>query len=836
MTVFLKANHTVPLVNIFLCVRSGSAQEAELAGSGVSHLIEHMVFKGTATRGAGEIFREIESYGATINAFTSYDYTGYTITVPREHTPAALAVLADMLINAAFAPEELVKEKEVVLKEIKMNRDDPERYVNRLLWEMAYTTHPYRLPILGEEQAFAALDRAAIINFYQNAYVPEKMVLSIVGDIDTDQCLPLVREIWGGFSRASAPASAIAVEPEQTTLRTTEVEFTASLTYLTLGYHSVAITDEDLFALDVAATILGAGESSRLYNLLYRQKELVYSIGALNYTPRFSGLFIISALLEESHREEAVALIFDQIAQLQNSLVSADEVEAAKNKIVSDILFSLQTLSDQAQDLALNEVLTNNVRFTETYLENIERVGPEDVQRVAQKYLQQSRLTIAALKPLAKAKSPAERPIRKKFILGLEQLSANEEHNDVKRFTLDNGITLLVSENKDTPLATICAVFQGGLRAEDEKTNGISNLMVKLLDKGTKTRDAEEIARQIESKGAHLSAYSGYNSFLITLDLLSRDLDQMLPLLAQLILNPIFPQHELDRQKEQNLAQIKAQEDNLFESGNLTLKQALFQKHPYRFQPLGNKKSLKRLTRSDISAFYQKYCVGKNMVLAIFGDVNTDTVVAQAREYFATLPAGEKALIFAPKEEKRAVRTATVLMPKQQSLVLMGFPGTTVYSDDKFALEIICQILSQSSGRLFNQIREQNAQAYTLGAHQVTGLDPGSIVIYVATTQENVPTVTETLRAQLAQLAAAPLSAAELAQAKRALVSEKLIGRQTNTARALEGALDELYSLGYDYYRSYAEHINAVDAQTVQRCATTYFDFKNYALVTVGPK
>ncbi|NQS99928.1 MAG: insulinase family protein, partial [Candidatus Omnitrophica bacterium] len=840
MVVLLKENHDLPLVSFFLCLGSGSAQEGKLAGSGISHFIEHMVFKGTKTRPPGQVFKEIESYGGRINAATSYDYTNYKITVPSEFALEALEVLADMLINPIFAEEELEKERKVVLREIGMNHDDPQRYVSRLLWQCAYSSHPYKYPILGQEDLFTGLTRKDLVEFHRLHYAPSNMVLSVTGDINKEKTINSIKELFRGFKQPPTKEAVTAIaEPKQQQLREKEEKFTSGLTYLLLGFHSVALTDPDLFALDILATLLGEGESSRLYQSICNKKRLAFSIEAMNYTPRDPGLFIIAAFLEQRHRRAALASILKQIEKIKKKGISNQELECAKNKIISDIIFHNQTLAGQAQDLGLNQALTADFRFTEIYLQKINEVEASQVLKVAKEYLTEDNLNIVSLIPQDPV-SPNEQPrgsLNGNLNIGIENLNgAGLETAEVKKHTLDNGLTLLIKEKHDLPLVSIKATFKGGLRAETEDMNGISNLLAKMLDKGTKSKNASKIAGLIESKGSRIHSFSGNNSFGLGLDLLSKDLDQILALTADLIINSRFPQRELKREKEKNLAKLKSINDNIFQTAIELLKKSLFQKHPYRFLNLGSELSLKKIRRSDLTDFYQRFCVGENMVLAVFGDVDPQQVLVKVKTLFAQLPAGRKALISPVAEpEAMSVKTSTEQLLKEQSLICIGFPGTTVFNQDRYAIEMICRILSQPSGRLFSQIRESSGLAYTLGAYSVVGLDPGYIVIYVATSGENVETVKSQIWQQLELLKKVPLDQQQLSQAKRVLLADELISRQTNAYLCMQSALDELYGLGHNYHLNYPEQIDKLSAQDITRSANQYFDLGNYAIVVVNP-
>jgi zinc protease len=856
MTVLLKENHNLPLVNITLYVGMGSGREGKFSGSGISHFTEHMVFNGTRIRGAGDVFKEIESYGGSINAFTSFDTTGYKITLPEEFIFPALKILADMVMNAAFDVQQLEKEKQVVLKEIKLNYDNPQKYASRLLWEKAYSTHPYRYPVIGREESFEKLTRDDLVEFHQTAYVPNNMVLAVVGDIEEEKALTFVRNIFGDFKSKEIPPLKNTPEPQQKQLREHQEEFTSALTYLYLGFHSVDLTHRDCYALDVLGTILGEGDSSRLYELICSRKNLAYSIDAINYTPREPGLFLISCLLDERQRKKVLALIFKEIELVKNRRVSEAELESAKNKIVSDILFSTQTIEAQAREMVVNKIITGNIRFTERYIRRIEAVTFEDILRVAKKYLNKENLSIVALTPRDKRRlsrgeernislafdpsaglsgqsfvnhAVAERPLLGSGING-------ELSGEIKKYVLDNGLTVLVRENRDLPLISMKAVFKGGLRAETKGTNGLCNLTAHMLGKATKTKNAEEIADLIESKGARLGAFSGNNSFGLSLDLVSRDFDRMMLLFSELIIKARFPQKEFTRQKKENLAALQAQEDDIFQSGGRFLKSTLFERHPYAFDKIGSEKSLRQIRVRDLAGFYRKFCVAKNMVLVIFGDVSEKEAVAKAKKYFADLNSGASPVLKPAKEPaEKHVRTEHKFLNKKQSLLLMGFYGTTVFSEDRFILEAICQLLSQGSGKLFTQIREKAGLAYTLGAYSVVGLDPGYIVIYVATTDENVGRARETILKQLELLKREPLTEEEMSQIKRSLIGSTLISRQTNSACAMESSLDELYGLGYDYYLEYAGRINSLTPADIQRCAGQYFDLNNYSVIVVGP-
>ena len=215
LIVIIKEDHSSPLVAVEARVRVGSANEGEFAGSGVSHFVEHMLFKGTASRRVGEIEKEIKSYGGTISGFTSYDYSGYQFVVLKEYFVNTLDILKDALFNSSLDPKELERERDVILKEIRLNRDEPTRRLSRLLWSTTYRTHPYRHPIIGYQDLFSKLTRQDLLTYYKKMYIPNNMIVTVVGDIDTEAAYAHVVEAFGGVKRGTPPATARPIEKRQ---------------------------------------------------------------------------------------------------------------------------------------------------------------------------------------------------------------------------------------------------------------------------------------------------------------------------------------------------------------------------------------------------------------------------------------------------------------------------------------------------------------------------------------------------------------------------------------------------------------------------------------------
>ncbi len=825
MTVILEEIHTAPVVAWQAWVKAGSITEGEYSGSGVSHYIEHMLFKGTKKRGVGEIDREIRGLGGTINAYTSFDRTVYHLVVPSEHLVTALDILADAVMNPAFNPEELKKEREVILREIDMGKDDPDRFLSRLFWSTVYHEHPYRYPVIGYRTLFEGLTREDLLAYYHRMYHPNNMILVGVGDFDSQAALAQIKETFADFERGSLSPVYIPAEPEQLGLRKVEKEFEVKQIYLLMGFRTVSIQNKDMYPLDVLAIILGQGRSSRLFRKIREEKGLVNAISSWSYTPRYAGIFGIRATLDEANKNRAIEEILKELDQFKVELVSEEELEKAKRKVVSEHIFSQETMEDRATDLALNELVVGDVNFSENYVRQIQKVNREEIRRVANKYFRRDNLTITLLKPVVKKVAA-----KTKISVKTPPL--------INKYEMPNGMTLLVRENHTLPTVFMQAVFKGGLRFEDQDNNGICNFVRSMLLKGTKTKTAQGIAQKIESLGGSIDTYGGNNSFGCSVSVLKEDFDTGLEILADVIMNSTFPSQEIERERRIILAQIKTQEDDIFNAAFKLFKETLFTRHPFKFQRIGTAQSIAKLTRADLLKYHDEFYVPNNTVLTVYGDVKASEVIKKVEKAFSNFEPRPLPLIQIPQEpQPTQVRAATKYMEKKQAVIMIGFQGIDVKSKDRYTFEFMTSVLSGGGSRLYQSLREQLGLAYSVGSFSFIGLeDPGAYIFYVATAPEKIETAKDGLLEEIKNLITTDVPEEELDRAKKDLIGTETIRLETNQALALQSALDELYGLGYQNFEQYASGINRITKEDIKRVAAKYFDLGSYTMVVVGPK
>jgi zinc protease len=823
LTVIVREDHSAPVVSAQVWCRAGSIHEDRWLGAGLSHVLEHMLFKGTATRGVAGIAQEVEANGGYINAYTTHDRTVYHIDIPSKNWRTAVDILADCMMNATIPEAELLKEKQVIHREMAMNQDDPGRRIHWTLWQTAYTTHPYRYPVIGYPDIYDRTTRDDVVAYYKKNYVPNNLTFVVVGAVNAAEVIATIRDLTKNFRMNAVAPVAIPAEPPQLSRRERHETAPLQISHLRLAWHIPSLTDPDTPALDVLGIILGSGNSSRLYRQVQQKQGLVTSISAGAYTPSDPGLFLVAATSEPGNRSAATDAILEEIKQLATNKITDAECRKAVKKSLTAHYDNLKTMENQAGDLAYSDLLVGDPGYSEKYLKDLRRVTPADLQRVAAKYLTDNNLTIVTLSPPAgTAKETQTTAVAPAGI-------------QIQKFTLPNGLRLLVREDTKLPLVDVKAMFRGGLLAETDANNGITKLMSELLDKGTATRTAEQIADAIESVGGSLGTEAGNNSFNVSARAMSDDLDLVLDILADVVLHPTFPEDKLVRAREEQLAALKAEHDELFGVGRDAMRQAMFAGHPYRFNILGSPETLHKLTRADLIAFHKQSLVPSNIVVAVFGNVHAEDVRKKIETRFGKMPAAKSPLPALAADRLAGNLRKTLTMDREQSLLLIGYSGTDIFNTNRFALALLHEACSGQGSRLFLRLRDELGLCYYCGASQLVGVNPGYFLFYVGTTPQKVALCEKEIFAEIAKMENNGLTAEELERAKNSIIGQRLVKMQDNAELAAMSGLDELFGLGYDFYKTMDDKYRAVTLDDIKRILNIYFTGKPHAVISVGP-
>lgn len=846
LRVIIQEDHFAPVVAIQMWVKAGSADETpDVAGA--AHVHEHMIFKGTQRRPVGAIAAEVESSGGQINAFTSSDHTVYHLILASRYFATGLDIIADALQNTTFDPHELSKELNVVMEEWKRGEDSPTTRAATELFRQAYTTHPYGRPVIGFRETIEALNRERVVNFYQRWYHPNNMTLVIVGDLDCETARQEVLRLFASRPATPLPFRPRTPEPPQNAFRMSVLDMNVEEFYLYLSFPLPPADHKDVFALDLLSYILGGGESSHLVQGVQVEQELVNWISAHAYTPQDPGLFIVTAALERDKIRPALEEILSLVFRCKHDQVSPAELARARTNLESDFIYRRETVQGQSRQLGYFLTVFDDVDYERRYLDGLAQVTRQDIQNVAQRYLRPEALTLVFLGDTKETSLPTaaevqelchrlDRPETVPVVVRSQTAIAQKRNSHVSLTTLDNGVRILVKEHHVVPVMALQAVMLGGLLFENDNNNGITNFLAGLLNRGSDRFSRLELTEAIESLAGSLRGFSGRNSIGLSGAFLTASrTDNAIDLFLDTLLHPTFPLEEVEKRRREILLAIKNREDELAQIAFDLFYATLFTSHPYRLSILGTEESLHTFAREALVAYYQTLLNPQQLVISVVGDVDTDIIVTQLRRALEPLPVGTHPKLPPPSEPwvgtGRHVRKE---VEKQQSHIVLGFRGVSLSHPDRYPLKVLDAVLSRQGGRLFYEVREQRALAYSVTAFSMEGVAPGVFGIYLGTDPSKVDEATMAARMELARLRTDLISTQELDQAKKYITGSYEISLQSNNSQAEELAFNELYGLGYDNGQRYLNAVNAVTAEDLRRVAQTYFDPQAETVVIVG--
>lgn len=823
LTIILLEDKSAPVVSVQAWCEAGSIHEEKWLGAGLSHVLEHMLFKGTTTRGKGRIDQEVQEAGGYMNAYTSFDRTVYYINMPSSGTHVAVDILCDIMQNASLPEDELISELDVIRREMDMNHDDPARRSGRGLFETAYLHSPYRYTVIGYPDVFNRISRKDVFEYYRKMYTPSNQFFIVVGDIDVKKITDQISAAYKDSSFSPLPPAFIPSEPPQLAPRQRVEESSIELGHTHLSWHIPDIRHEDLPALETLSIILGGGRSSRLYRSLREEQGVVHSIDAWTYNPGNPGLFGISAVFDGGQYEKAVQSIEAELQGVREKGVTASEVGKAVKQFTSATLAARKTMQGQAQDLGGAWMAARDLGFSNRYLSQVQSSTAEKIVEVANRYMFPDNRTIFALLP--KGSSP----------VSLSK-SANVHRTDIEKWEPGNGMRVLFKQDDRLPFVEIRSVFFGGVLEESNADSGITQLMSQGLLKGTANRSAGEIMEAIEAIGGSIETYAGNNSFGLNIEVLNQDVKFGLDLLRETLRFPSFPSTEIERERQIQMAGIRAQKDQLLGRCFKLMKRGLFGQKGYGLSNAGEESSVQSLSIEQIKSHHGRLVKPGNQVLSVFGDIDIEQVKKELLNLWEDSSESSRIeLPQSPSETRVETIALSETCDKKQSVVVFGFPGTTFFDKERHALDLLQETCSDLGSRLFMRIRDELGLAYYVGAQHMPGVVRGYFGFYAGTSPEHVEQVKEEFKIQINKIKSEGITQQELDRSKAKMLGQKQIARQDLGHLAMASALDELYGLGFQHPMEEDAAIRAVSLEDVQKAAEKIFDLENSTVAVVGP-
>ena len=864
LKVLIKEAHAAPVASCYIWYKVGARNERP-GITGITHWVEHMLFKGTPSFPKEELKRVIERNGGQWNGFTNSDYTAYYETLPADKIELGIQIEADRMHNSIFDANEVQQERTVILSE----REGAENYPQFLLREevqaAAYKAHPYQWGVIGWKSDLQSITREDLYNYYRDYYAPNNATLVLAGDFNPDDMLEKAHKYFADIPPGKPVPPPRTAEPEQYGERRVLVRRAGNVAHISIAYHVPAVGDEDIYPLSVLQMVLSSGRSSRLYKAIVHQ-ELATSAYFYVGTMIDPGLAWLAAEVSASIQPERVEeALLAEIERTQAEPITDDELHKAINQAEANFIYAQDSVSKLAERLGYYETIAN-YKYVYTYLDNIRQVTREDIQRVAAKYLTEDNRTVGYFMPIQPGggvgrqkaegeenyyfvndQQSAHRVLAEgipscgnSFSLSHPHPSSAASSDIPTRFVRDNGLVLIVAENHSLPVVSISGRLKAGGKYDTDEQAGIGYFVANMLSKGTESRTWEQIAAEIETVGASINFGGGIETASFGARLLTKDFASVLSVLSDVLLHPSFPEEEIEKYRVQLYSQLKSWDDSPAQVADKEIRTLIYPAgHAYHRRLQGYEETVSKFKREDLFSFYHRYYRPDVAMIAVVGDVDTDDTVDKIRNAFADWKVDGEPADFAipPVEMQGASKKSIPMMDKSQVEIALGHKGISRTNPDFYAVDVMNRILGGSAGlgRLFNYVRDVEGLAYSVWSSFSAGLGEGPFIAGAGVNPENVERVIQSILTQIKKLKEDGITQGELSDAQNMLIGNFALSMETNGGIANVLLNAELFGLGLDYPQRHAQIYRSVTKEQVEEAAAKYLHPGKCSVVTAGP-
>lgn len=841
LTLLVREDHSAPVVAIVTHVKAGYFDEPDRL-VGVSHVLEHMFFKGTPRRGVGEIARQTKGAGGYLNAGTIYDYTSYYTVLPSSALELGLDVQADALRNSLVDESELERELLVIIQEVKRKLDNPGALAVESLYATLFDAHPIRRWRMGTEEQLRAYTRDDVVSYYRRMYRPSNIIMVIAGAVDPAETVALVERYYGDMEDADIERPDRPVEPTGRGFRFREMAGDITHSYMELGWATPGVLHPDTPVIDLLALVLGQGRASRLYRGV-REAGWVSGISAYNYTPTELGVFGIGAELDPADTRSALTATWREVDRMRAEGVTDAEVARAKNVLEARHLRRVETVEGQANLLAEWEAAGGWRRAAE-YLDRLFTAGAADVSRVCRDYLDLDRGALLIYRPESadpleldaagaarmlrsgNGEAPpvvASTPPTRRAPAGAPDFQAAGVEDGVHFYTMANGARIAV-QPIPSPMVSMTIACPGGRSEERADAAGITGLMSRTSIKGTRNRDAARIADESEWLGGAISPSVSADMLQWTLTVPARHFQPAFDLLADVALAPDFPRDKLDRERKVALANLERIRDDMYRYPFRLFLQSAFPDHPYGFSLATIEAAVPTLERAAIADWHRRKVLGVRPWVLVAGSVEPHEVARAAAHAFRDLPSVSEDPAAPPARWPEAARCEAVQRERAQTAIVLGVPGPGRTDDDRYAFQLLANAISGLGNRLFEELRSRRSLAYTVSVQPMLRARVGAFVGYIATSPEREEEARSGLLEQFELVAREGVSDDEIERARRYTIGTWQIRRQTAGARLMDLTSALLLGEGLAEIRDFEDRIRKVTTDEIRAAMGRFFD------------
>lgn len=857
LEVLVLESHTAPVATFWVWYRVGSRNE--LPGfTGLSHWVEHMLFKGTPAHPKGTLTRYVDRLGGRWNAFTWKDYTAYHEVLPAEHLQVAIRLEADRMANTIFDPAEVESERTVIIAEREGSENHPAYLLREDVDAVAHKIHPYRIPVIGWKDDLRAITRDDLFRHYRTYYHPGNAIAVAVGAFDAGHALEMIREAFEAVPPGSPPPPVRAREPEQEGERRVTLQRPGGATsYLHLAYHMPQASHPDVAALLVIDGILsgfkgvvpfdqgGGGRSSRLYRALV-EAALASEVSSSVIPSIDPTLFRIMATARAGVDVGAVEeRTLAELERLAHEPVPGSELAKVKKQAKAQFVFAQDGVFRTAMAIGAFAIVDGVDAFL-ALLERIDQVSSDDVMTAAGAYFTALRRTAGWYLPAPGGVTAAS--IQAAYHPGVFQYQPRARAQapavpiapeTVTRAQLHNGLTLLTREQRGTGMVAVHGYLKAGGMFDGERS-GLSRFTLALLQRGTQTRTSQEIAEALEAMGATLALASSMETVAVGLRMLREDARAALDILGDILIRPSFPSEEVEKVRGELLTGLRITAQDTRVVAERTARRLMYPAgHPYARMAEGEEAAVQAIGRDDPVAFHEQYLRPDAAILAVVGDLSAAEVVEIMTQTFSGWRRGAPWRLppLPPLLRPNAPQRAEVRLPgKTQSDIALGAPGLTrsdpAYYDAMMANLIAGQI--GMMGRLGDSVRERQGMAYYAYSDLRAGLLAGPWWVRAGVNPQNETRAMESIVEELREFQRSGPTDEELSDARNFLIGSLALRLETNAGIAQTLGDIELYDLGLDYLARFPEIVRARTAEGIIEAARR-FPLEGYTVAIAGP-
>ncbi|MES3035900.1 MAG: pitrilysin family protein [Gemmatimonadota bacterium] len=838
-TLLVREDRAAPVVAIVTRVKAGYFDEPDTE-IGIAHVLEHMYFKGTPTRGPGEIATATKEVGGWLNAHTIYDATTYITVLPSAAWDRGLDIQFDAYAHSQIDADELRRELEVIIQEAARKEDTPGAVTAETLYEVLHDRHRMRRWRIGREAGLRTFTREMVHGFYRNWYTPSNTILAVVGDVDAAAVTAEVGERYGRLPAHDPLPSHGPEEDAWTGARYRALSGDVQQAHGTFGWNTVGPLHPDAAALDVASSVLSTGRASRLYRAI-RERGLAMSASAYHYTPTQLGVFAIGIVGADDTIDAALGTAWQQLRALQHDGPTQDELERVKHILRTRRLRSEESMEGQASEMVAWEAL-GGADVGDAYWQAVEAVTAADVQRVLRHWCRDETVAVVSYRPTGSSpladsgtalveawNTRASEPLTLEprtvpapaVIVHTPQLETRV--GDVYVFRTAQGVPVLVRRKHGARIVHLGCFVQGGAVHEPLAMAGLTALMARTSIKGTLTRSAAQIAEDGERLGGSVSVSSSKELVGWSISVPTDDVEPAAALLADVVQAPSFPADALATESAQMLTELRARRDDMLRYPLTVARQALFGAHTYGIDALGTADGLAAVTVDGVRDWHARAVLRGDAVLAIVGDAEPAELARQVAGAFRAL-SPKPGVAVAPPPMPEAPVEMVEARTKQQSAVAMLFRGPSRRDHARHATALMTGVASGLGGRFFESLRSRQSLAYSVFVSASTLRNAGMISAYIACAPERELEARAGLLAEFAQMRDSPVSSEELERARTYAIGMHAL-RQESAGAQLADMVDAWASgEGLAELDDEVPQLRAVTAADVQRVVQEWVD------------